>query len=216
MVLRKEYGNMKKIFLFLGTIIFIIIIWFAISHVVYPIYTNLNPDNVDLQSSEWKKILSFTTVTNEVFVEVYGCPTSKKNEGRFVLVRTGILPFNIKMVSPIYLDFGLFEYGIEYSNGKYVKNKNSCYFDVNIGFCARKQHQTKKYKHSPYLNVIIDIELEEYRQKIATLEYMYCDFIPLNNNWYEKTQCLDYDRKFYNGKLHVDIFNTFKAKEALQ
>jgi hypothetical protein len=70
------------------------------------LYLNMNPDHVDLQKGGWVKLMHFTTDTktdkHKTLVEIYGKSANEPNSGDFLIVRHGLLPFGIPLISAIY------------------------------------------------------------------------------------------------------------------
>lgn len=148
----------KILIIFAATIIGLPAI-FCIVLYGYSLYCNLNPDHVNLKKDGYVKIFSFITSKKKVLVEVYAMTGGKNSSGKFVIVRKGILPFGIKLVSTIVPGFCSWANAssqIDSRNRKaFINAQCTWYFKGFLGFYYNLQiNETnfKKYWSQPSIN----------------------------------------------------------------
>jgi hypothetical protein len=134
------------------------------------LYQNYNPDHVNLKKEKWEKIFSFVTVEKHIKVEIYGRPGDEINSGEFVIVRYGLLPLNLKLISPKYLDNFLWRRNLE------IERPFIFSFTCKLGF-YNQFYNSSKQKYTPTIMLTIDYDPFSKIYKLFAVQYSNCDEI---------------------------------------
>jgi hypothetical protein len=152
------------------------------------LYCNLNPSHVDLQKDGFVKFFSFVTSEKKVLVEVYAKPWKEKNTGEFVIVRKGVLPFGIKLVSTTMsgLCHWIKPLPEMYSNltkKTIISSPGTLWFDGKLGFYYNLEIEKKyfsKYWSQP--SIQFDFIWNKFSNETAFTVYCkFCESIPTFN-----------------------------------
>jgi hypothetical protein len=136
------------------------------------LYQNCNPDHINLDKDGWEKVFTFTTIKKHINVDIYGKSAIASDTGEFVVVRTGILPFRLKLISAVMKG----EY--DWSRPRNYNNKRDIVFSVNFGY---SNDFYNKYKHyfAPFIGLMINYLLDENKYELGFLVYSKCDDISI-------------------------------------
>ena len=143
---------------------------------LYSLSKNFNPDHVELEKDGWYRFLSFVTEKNKIYVEIYGHPIDNEELHQFVVIRKGILPFGLKLISPVYDEVDCWSPG--WNGNQTMEGKPDRYsFDAFLGLGNFRDNESK-YTFTPFISFVIINTTEKDSFEMFSFDYSHCDEIP--------------------------------------
>lgn len=184
--------------------------FFLNNELLKSLYWNLNPDFININNGKWNLLFEFETSEKCHNVKVFGKPGKQKYSGEFVIVRKGILPFGLELVSKKYVENNVL---LESSTFGHPKN-------YVWKFCCRTgiynlYSDSTSNNYSPSIMLAIQYMPKADLLSLVDIRTVNCDNIPTVKDascWAKRDSIKEY---FYvkSFKIYPQIKNVFELKK---